>query len=78
MNYIQLIKQVFSAVKVAEQLIPASGQGGGKLDLVKAMLEEFANAGGVAADWLENNWPAIQSLIAMAVSMYNAAGAFRK
>jgi hypothetical protein len=77
MNYVTLLKQVFAAVKVAEQLIPGTGQGTTKLDMVKTMLEEFATAGGMATDWFQANWPAIQSLIALSVSMYNAAGLFK-
>ena len=71
MQYIQIVLAVIEIVKLAEKLIPESGQGTAKITLVRSMVEQAI--GDVSAIW-----PHLEGLIAAFVKIANLAGTFKK
>ena len=75
MTIVKLIPVVIAAVKSLEELIPVSGAGKQKLDLVMATVQD-------AFDGVTSAWPTIQpileKLIAGIVNLANQFGVFKK
>jgi len=65
-------------IKSIEEAMPAAGQGQAKLALIKTTLEGAYTTMGDAQVKFEAIWPMLQGVISAMVSMYNAAGVFKK
>ena len=85
MQYLQTIRLILSllpliltAVKAIEEALPAGGNGREKLALVRTTIESGYNLATDTFGDFQTLWPAIERVIGAAVSMFNAAGVFRK
>lgn len=83
MNYLQILKLVvqllpliIDAMKAVEAAIPQAGSGSAKLAFVKGMITDVAEI----ADDVDKKvfGAAIEKAIALAVSLFNTVGIFKK
>lgn len=75
---IQLLPSVLEAIKALEAMLPESGLGKQKLEILKSAIEAaylVTNEYSVKFDTL---WPALEKVIGSIVSTMNATGIFNK
>lgn len=73
-----LLPIIVQTIKSVEEVLPGPGQGPAKLETVKTMMQNAVAAAGNIEVTFEQLWPAMQSVIAILVSAYNASGVFKK
>lgn len=74
----QLLPLVLQMIKTVEEQFPQGGQGQQKLAMVRDSLSHAFSAMGQTAVTFEQVWPAMQSIVAAAVTIYNNTGQFKK
>lgn len=74
----QLLGLVIDTIQLAEQAIPASGQGASKLALVKATIAAAVDKIEGLSVTFEEIWPRLAGIVAAWVTLFNSVGAFRK
>lgn len=75
---LSLFPAIIEAVKAAEAALPQSSQGALKLEAIKVALESAFNTIQNIEGKFETYWPAISGAVGAVVSMFNAAGLFKK
>lgn len=73
-----LLPAVLSAVQTVETAIPAGGQGQAKLAIVENMLKNTYSQVGMVEATFEQIWPVLSGAVSSAVTVFNAAGIFKK
>jgi hypothetical protein len=74
----QLIPQVLQMIQTIESHFPQGGQGQQKLAMVRSALEAVFHTLDQTTVTFEQVWPALQPIIAGAVTIYNQTGVFHK
>ncbi len=75
---IQLLPVVIEAIKAVEAAVPQGGQGTQKLEMVRGILQSAYDVAGNLEATFDQLWPVLRSAISGVVSVYNAAGTFKK
>jgi len=78
-NVLRIVAPILSQlIQAAEQMLPASGKGAAKLELVRGWINAALEADKALAPQLAVAWPAVQTAVAVIVAAYNASGTFKK
>jgi hypothetical protein len=73
----QLLPLLGAIIKVVEQMVPQSGQGIHKLEMVRTMIENaYGKIDGAAATF-DQVWPLLEPAIAGLVKLYKQTGVFQ-
>lgn len=85
MNALQTIKLILSllpmildVVRAIETALPDGGQGAAKLALVRQTIEAGYSVATDTVGTFEALWPALEKTIGAVVTLFNAAGAFKR
>ena len=74
----QMFGIIATTIKAVEAALPEPGQGGKKLEIVRAALESAFDKVENAGVTFNDVWPTINTVITMLVGVYNSIGLFKK
>lgn len=75
---LSLLPELIKTVQAVEDLIPASGSGKQKLELVRNTLQAVYTVGGASIEQFQAFWPVLESMISVFVKFANDTGLFKK
>lgn len=71
LKILQIIPALIGVIKAVEEMIPESGKGKYKLELIQTILQE-------SYDGITDMWPMLEKIIGQIVETLNALGIFSK